>query len=162
MGRDSKLVSNPAVKTLQWKNEKKSKGKVVRETGWYFWDKNANDGEGANVMVDMPFTFMWLETATSFSGFNDKLEKGIYSNEVLDIKTQPLIVRCNNETLGEGLYNNIKDAMKDLDKDFQVFKNVTVSKYTPEDIYAFKDKKDPYNYSVLDSLDKIIKSEKKK
>jgi len=112
MGRDSKLVSNPAVKTLQWKNEKKSKGKVVRETGWYYWDKNADDGSGANVMVDMPFTFMWLETATSFSGYHDKLEKGIYSNEVLDIKTQVLTVRCNNETLGEGLYNTIKDAMK--------------------------------------------------
>jgi hypothetical protein len=112
MGRDSKLVSNPAVKTLQWKNEKKVKKEVVRETGWYFWDKNANDGEGENVMVDMPFSFMWLETATSFSGYHDKLEKGIYSNEVLDIKTQKLTVRCNNETLNEGLYNSIKDAVK--------------------------------------------------
>lgn len=112
MGRDSKLVGNPAVKTLKWKNEKKSKGKVVRETGWYYWDKNANDGEGEDVMVEMPFTFMWLETATSFSGFHDKLEKGIYSNEILDIKTQKLTVRCNNETLNEGLYNAIKDAVK--------------------------------------------------
>ena len=56
----------------------------------------------------------------------------------------------------EALADNIKTAMKDLTTDFVAFKNVKVVKYTPDDLYPTKEKNDPYDYSILDSLDKII------
>lgn len=129
MSRTAEIVSSPVVKTLKWKNAKwetlkDEKGKVlkdeqgkpkqekVRDTGWYYWDKNLNDGDGAEVMVDMPITFVWLETATSFSGYNKDMQQGVYSNEVLNTKEQPLIVKCGKETIAEGLYNDIKDSVK--------------------------------------------------
>jgi hypothetical protein len=119
MSRSSDLKSNPSVKTLQWKNEKKAKGKVVRTTGWYYWDKTANDGEGENVLMEMPLTFMWLESAQSFTGFHDKKEKGIYSNEILNNQDavkkygkKELVVKCDGETLVEGFYADIKEEAK--------------------------------------------------
>lgn len=119
MSRSSDLKSNPSVRTLQWKNEKKTKGKVVRTTGWYYYDKTANDGEGDNVLMEMPLVFMWLESAQSFTGFHEKKEKGIYSNEILNnqdaIKKygkKELVVKCAGETLVEGFYADIKEEAK--------------------------------------------------
>ena len=40
MGRSTNLVTNPAVKTFKWKNEKfdKKLKQVTREAGWYYWN----------------------------------------------------------------------------------------------------------------------------
>lgn len=120
MGRTSQIVETPVVKTLKWKNEKifrdpKTKEtKVERETGWYYFDKSLNDGEGDNVKVDMPISFIWLETASSIMGFNEKLKKSVWSNEVLDTKSQVLTVRVDKDVEAEGLYQAIKDEVKGI------------------------------------------------
>lgn len=68
----------------------------------------------------------------------------------------------NNDN-AEALATKIKESMKDLDKDFQIFTNVKVVKYELQSMDTeglLDDKKDPYNYSILDQLEKNIKSEK--
>lgn len=141
MGRTSEIRENPAVKTLKWKNakyEKKGKEKVmVRETGWYFWDKNGNDGEGQDVLIPIPITFLWLETAFSIMGYSEKREKGIYSNEILDLKTQPLDVKCDKETLAEGLYNDIKEEVKGQGGKFCSAVYALVDTEQGKDVYRF-------------------------
>lgn len=130
MSRTAQILENPAIKTLKWKNRKEevqkdAKGKalknedgsiikkVVRETGWYYWDKSLNEGEGGEVMVPMPISFVWLETACSIAGFNKERETGVYSNEVLNLKEHPMVVKIGKETLTEGLYADIKAEAKE-------------------------------------------------
>jgi hypothetical protein len=120
MSRNSQIVENPAVKTLKWKNEKTKKNpktkevEVLQETGWYYYDKSLNGGEGAEVKVDLPITFVWLETASSIMGYNKEEEASVWSNEVLNTGKEPLSVRVGKKIEIEGLYKNIKDAVKGL------------------------------------------------
>jgi hypothetical protein len=125
MGRMSTIAENPAIKTLRWKNRKMEavkdekgktvknkdgtpKMKLIRETGWYYYDKV----DETDKMLPLPLSFTWLESATSFTGYNQSKELGVYSNEVLDIKKDKMTVRCGDETIASGLYNNIKDVVK--------------------------------------------------
>ena len=127
MSRTAQVYENPAVKTFRWRNAKVEilkdektgkvlkdeagivKKKIVRETGWYWYSKELEK----DIKLEMPFTWVWLESATSFSGYNKEKEQGVYSNEVLDIKTQPLTVKCGNDVVVEGLYNDIKAEAKE-------------------------------------------------
>ena len=56
----------------------------------------------------------------------------------------------------EALAEKLKDAMDSIDGDFKVFENIKVVKYEPESLYPDKMKDDPYDYSILDTLDKTI------
>lgn len=56
----------------------------------------------------------------------------------------------------DALATKLKDAMDAIDGDFKVFENITVKKEEPFELYPDKQKGDPYDYSVLDSLDKKI------
>lgn len=117
MGRTSLLVENPAKFTLKWKNEKFEKNpktkqlEKVRDTGWYYWDKELNDGKGGEVLVPMPVTFMWLESASSFTGYNEATNSSIYSNEVLDLKNDTMTVRMGKDIIAEGTYAEVKDKV---------------------------------------------------
>lgn len=142
MGRLEKIVDKPYTKTLKWKNEKfdKKTKTTLRETGWYYYNKfetEAEDGrKGEDVKVPMPFTFVWLESATSFTGFNKESEKSIYSNEVLSERTlkslfpkkkeeslmdynkriasyMTLRVKMDGEDIGSGLYKSVKESVAD-------------------------------------------------
>jgi len=134
MSRLSSMVERPFTKTLSWKNEKfdKKLKKVVQEKGWYYYVKSEVEGEkGTNVMVDMPFTFLYLVSATSFSGYNEENNASIYSNEVLserDLKelfprgreedveeytqkiknAQVLTAKMGKDTIATGFYKDIK------------------------------------------------------
>lgn len=119
MSRNSKIVENPAIRTFVWKNKKTKKDVVLRETGWYYYDKNANDGQGDNIKVDFPLNFIWLETAQSFTGYSEKEDSGLYSNEIL---TSPeavakygkkeLVLKCKTKELCKGFYADIKEEAK--------------------------------------------------
>lgn len=122
MGRLSSSVEKPFSKTLKWKNEKfdKKLKQVTREKGWYYYVPGEEGEEGKNVMIEMPFTFVWLENATSFTGYNEASGKGIYSNEVL---SEQLTKEMFPKKQGEGVedyYKRIKSYMKltaKMDKD---------------------------------------------
>lgn len=130
MSRLTEEIVNPAIKTLKWKNAAfedvlDAKGKPVRDennkivksqkrtTGWYYWDKTANDGEGMDIELEMPFKFVWLETAHSISGFNQNKSQGVYSNEVLDLNKSELIVKVGQDIEATGLYNKKNTAFKE-------------------------------------------------
>ncbi len=117
MGRTSNIVENPAVLALKWKNEKESrnpenpKEKIkVRETGWYYYDKD----QEKEILVDLPLTFIWLETAVSIMGYDEKNNIGIYSNEILseNIKEDQLTVKIGKEVFKTGFYDEIKEVVK--------------------------------------------------
>lgn len=123
MSRSSNLQENPAVKTLKFKGEKfdKKTKKITREAGWFYWDKNGNDGEGEDVTVSLPLTFLWLESAQSFTGYNDKKEQGVYSNEILPTQDavkkygeQELTVKCGTDVIAQGKYKDIKEEVKGM------------------------------------------------
>ena len=56
--------------------------------------------------------------------------------------------------------DRLKASMEDIDKDFKVFDNIKVKKYELEPLNPNKEKNDPYDYSVLDALDKKISKKK--
>jgi len=137
MSRLSSMVEKPYTKTLQWKNEKFSKKtkKVETEKGWYYYVPSTVEGEkGTNVMLEMPITFMWLLSATSFTGYNEAEGVSVFSNEVLgekDLKDffpknagenvedyyarlksyMMLTAKMGKETIATGFYKDIKDAV---------------------------------------------------
>lgn len=137
MSRLDNIVERPYTKTLQWRNEKfdKKAKKVTQEKGWYYYVPSGVEGEkGTNVMMEMPITFMWLLSGTSFSGFNESEGLSIYSNEILserDLKSlfprpssegieqytarirsyMVLKAKMGKETIGQGFYKDIKDQV---------------------------------------------------
>lgn len=138
MSRLSSMVERPFTKTLQWKNEKfdKKLKKVVQEKGWYWYQKSeVEGGKGTNVMIDMPFTFLYLLSATSFSGYNEENSASIYSNEVLserDLKelfprgttdleeytqkirnAQVITAKMGKDVIATGFYKDIKALVTD-------------------------------------------------
>ena len=56
----------------------------------------------------------------------------------------------------DAMADRLKASMEDVDKDFKVFDNIKVVKYELEPLNPHKQKNDPYDYSVLDELDKKI------
>ena len=122
MGRSTKLVSNPAVKTFKWKNEKfdKKLKAVTKEAGWYYWDKSLGEG-GEEVQLKCPARLMWLESMQSVTGYSKKEETGIYSNEIpaskdaiKDYGKHDLQVIIGNETVATGSWNDIKEEVKGM------------------------------------------------
>lgn len=137
MSRLSTSLEKPFTKTLQFKNEKfdKKLKKVTQEKGWYYYVPSTVEGEkGTNVMVEMPFTALWLLSAQSFSGYNELEKASVYSNEVLserDLKDffpknagenvedyyarlksyMMLTAKMGKETIATGFYKDIKDAV---------------------------------------------------
>ena len=57
----------------------------------------------------------------------------------------------------DALADKIKEAMDGIDGDFKVFDNIKVQKYEADPVGYKPEKNNPYNYSVLDGLDKQIK-----
>lgn len=136
MSRLSSSIERPFSKTIQWKNEKfdKKTKTVTREKGWYFYEKfeaEIDGKKGQDVMVEMPFTFVWLSSGTSFSGYNEAEKKSVFSNEVLSerhlkelfkreagegieeynqrIKSyQVLTVKMGKDEIAKGFYADIK------------------------------------------------------
>lgn len=114
MGRTDQIFENPAIKVLKWKvarPEKKSKGTVIKEArsaGFYYYDKEKEE----DILVNMPISGTWLETAHSVTGFSKSMDKGIYSNAVRDLKETELTVKCGDRVIAKGLYSDIKDKVK--------------------------------------------------
>jgi hypothetical protein len=60
----------------------------------------------------------------------------------------------------DGMVERLKASMEDVDDDFKVFDNIKAVKYELETLNPHKEKNDPYDYSVLDELDKKIDKNK--
>ena len=81
-----------------------------------YYDKNLDNQttkkKGANVFINLPFTFIVLDQLTTVKGFNED-EKGIWANEVRNTKTEPLTIRVKKGIVATGLYS--EELMKKID-----------------------------------------------
>lgn len=100
-------MKNPATKFLSWKSNDKA---------FSYYDKDKQE----NVLVKLPFKFLFLDQLQSVKGWSDALSGQIISNEVKTVSDQELNVVCyhkNNKgentktTIAKGLYKDIKDAV---------------------------------------------------
>ena len=131
MSRSTLILENPAVRTYKFRGEKfdKKLKKVTREAGFYHWDKNQKNEEtgedGVEVYNELPLTFLWLESAQSFTGYDSKNEKGFYSNEILNnpdaVKKygqKKLDLKTDGKTVLSGYYKDIKEEAKGMGAKF--------------------------------------------
>ena len=100
-------IKNPATKFLSWKSN---------DQAFSYYDKDKQE----NVLVKLPFKFLFLDQLQSVKGWSDALSGQIISNEVKTISDKELNVICyhkNNKgentktTIAKGLYSQIKDAV---------------------------------------------------
>jgi hypothetical protein len=92
--------ANPATKFLNYKSEKKH---------FEFWNKETEKNE----ILEAPLKFLFLEHYHTVKGWHDPTQKGIVSNEVYAIGSEPLNIRTfGGLELGTGLYKDIKDKVK--------------------------------------------------
>ena len=59
-------------------------------------------------MIPLPLQFLVLDTLHKISGYSDADSAGIYSNEVRDLKKQPISVKIKKVEQIRGLYEDIK------------------------------------------------------
>lgn len=95
---------------------------------------------------------------------DNKKEEGYYVVKATAFGHKDQIISVPTDKLAaDALADNIKDAMDKVTSDYKMFTDIKVVAHQADDFndssYINSDKKDPYNYSILDSLDKKIKGE---
>lgn len=92
--------SNPAQIFLNWKSEEKC---------FSYYSKQ----QEANIKVELPLKFLFLEHYHTVKGWHDATQKGIVSNEVYAIGTEPMTIKTfGGLEIASGLYKDIKDKSK--------------------------------------------------
>ena len=92
-------LPHPCSRWFNWNGEKGN----IR-----YYDKQTKQ----NVEVDLPFNFVLLDQLATIGGWSDKVQSGIYSNEVKDTRSEPLVVKYfKGGKFAEGLYAEIKDVV---------------------------------------------------
>jgi hypothetical protein len=92
-------LSSPCQKWFKWKG---SDGALC------YYDKE----QKTDVEIPTPFTFIYLDQLHTIKGFSESDKEGIYSNEVRDLKTQPIIMKIGKHEHTRGFYADIKDKAK--------------------------------------------------
>lgn len=90
---NTKLI-NPSQRQFEWDG---SNG------GFRYYDKV----EKIKVAVELPFSFLVLDTLSSIKGFSDEQQSGYWSNEVRNISKEPITVRAKKGIVAEGIYKEI-------------------------------------------------------
>ena len=99
--------SNPATFWMEWD----SGNKCLK-----YWDKDAEK----QVQVPLPFKFLVLEEAHKAGGYSEKHSCGVFSNEVLTLKNEPIKVQLRNAVktiVADGLWNDIKVTVADAGRE---------------------------------------------
>lgn len=100
-------AKNPATKFLSWKSNDKA---------FSYYDKDKEE----NVLIQLPFKFLFLDQLQSVKGWSDALNGQIISNEVKTVSDQEITAVCYHKnvkgestktTIAKGLYKDIKDAV---------------------------------------------------
>lgn len=68
---NNQQIDNPITKKFTWNSEE---GKLL------LFDKDLEDGKGATLEVNLPFSFVVLDEVHAIRGWNDDLKASIYSN----------------------------------------------------------------------------------
>jgi len=94
---EANTLENPCKKFIRFKSGKFS-----------YWDKE----EKKDVPVEFPLEFVALRELATITGFDEKNECGIYSNEISSIGIQPLLVKSfKGGEIAAGFYKEIKDTV---------------------------------------------------
>lgn len=95
-----------------------NEGSVNPSTRWFSWNGEHGHFEyydkekKETVIVGDKFQFLLLDTMFSVRGWHKPSDSGIYSNEVRDTRSEPMIVKSfKGGILAEGLYSEIKDVV---------------------------------------------------
>lgn len=118
-------LKNPATKFIEWSGE---------NGNFKYWDKTKgakkDDGSftGERVILNLPFTFIALDTLSTIKGYSDADQSGYWSNEIRDIKKETLIVKSKKGECAKGLYNDIIGK-----------KEITGAKYCQSVYIAYKE-----------------------
>lgn len=76
-----------------------------------YWDKENKK----NIQLKLPISFIVLDELNTIKGFCEEAQSGIYSNEIHNLKTQDLFVRCFKGRKGiTGKYADIKGDIGSL------------------------------------------------
>lgn len=94
---DDNEAKTPSKYFLQWDGT---------NGGFNYWDKSKGE-KGEKVHVNLPFSFMALDTLATVKGFNDKTQSGYWSNEVRNTTKDILVVRTKNGIAAKGLYSDV-------------------------------------------------------
>lgn len=99
---------NPASRFYEWAGG--SDGGVFT-----YYDKTvmgADDKQGSNVSVKLPFAFIVLDELSTIRGWCDATESGIFANEVRDTVAEPFVVKSfDGPVIAEGFYREIRDRV---------------------------------------------------
>lgn len=120
MSRSRPTAKNPATRFMQWKggaekisetvDGKKSERYEGGKLTWY--DKEAQ----TDVEVQLPFSFLVLDTLHTVTGYSESNRSGFWSNEVRNLKNETLVVKTKQgsgvRTVAKGTYDQIKDEIK--------------------------------------------------
>lgn len=100
-GQNLSSNTNPAKKFYKWESDNKT-------FSWYDKEKKQN------ILIKLPFEFVTLgRPLVTVKGFNQKIGKGLYSNEVQSVNDE-LTVKYfdkNMEPIAVGKWNDIKDTV---------------------------------------------------
>lgn len=101
--QDLAKATNPAKKFYKWESENKTMS---------YYHKGETKEDSKNVFVDLPFRFVTLgRPLFCVKGFNEKLNLGLYSNEVKSVKDE-MVVRYfdkNQPEIARGIWADVKD-----------------------------------------------------
>lgn len=95
---NNEQLVNPAKRFFEWSG---SEGKIK----WY--DKETKE----NVYIDLPFTFLVLDTLVTITGYSDADQSGYWSNEIRSTQKDELTVRTKHGIAKRGLYSEVKDLV---------------------------------------------------
>lgn len=88
-----------------------------------YWDTEKAEGiedkqeksEAGNVLVELPFKFAMFCEFSTIKGFHTESKSGIYSNEVVNVGKEEVVVKSFNAgKLIEGIYSKIKPSVISL------------------------------------------------
>jgi len=88
-------LQNPAKRFFEWAG---STGQIK------FYDKSKQE----NIFIEPPFPFIVLDQLNTITGYSDELQSGIWSNEVRDLRVQPLTIKTKNGVYAKGTYDMLK------------------------------------------------------
>ena len=92
-------LQNPSSRWFRWDGA---------EGHFSYWDREAKE----EVDLENPVSFVLLDTTSTVAGWHERSKSGIYSNEVRDTRTEPLVVKAKaGGVLGCGVYKEIREQI---------------------------------------------------
>lgn len=130
LSNPKQILQNPATKFIKFRE-----GKLV------YWQKPENENEsGKEIELKLPFFFIPIDVLSTITGYYEKAESSLYSNEIHSLKYEVLSVKYfGNKSKGtqggniiSGIYKEIKPTLESVGAKF-TFSVYGITKFTESD-----------------------------